>query len=54
MQMVTYVNNNILAGTKEDGMPELLVDEDEDDVSDIVENQDPGSAYSCRSNCFGR
>ena len=31
----------MLAGTEEDGMPELLIDEDEDDVSDIVENQDP-------------
>ena len=31
----------MLAETKEDGLPELLVDEDEDVVSEIVENQDP-------------
>ena len=42
MSVVTYyVNNKMLAETKEDGMPKLLVDEDEDNVSDIVENQDP-------------
>ena len=39
--VVTYVNNKMLAETEEDGMSELLVDEDEDDVNDIVENQDP-------------
>ena len=31
----------MLVGTEKDGLPKLLVDEDEDDVSDINENQDP-------------